>query len=291
MDEIHGTADGAHPWIMLLGDPVAHSVSPAMHNAALRELGLPGCYVARRVARDELREAVERLRRPPFLGANVTVPHKEAVAAMVDVETDSAVTIGAINTIVREGTRLRGDNTDAPGLLAALEAALGMVPYGMRVLLLGAGGAGRAAAVALLSGGPAGLSIYNRNAPRAEALAGAMHARFGGRVRAVDAVAAREEAGDADLIVNATSAGLDGASLPLDGLQVRPGAAAYDMVYTPSPTPFMRMLAAQGAHVADGLDMLVFQAAASFHAWTGHEAPIDVMRQVALAELRRRGAR
>ena len=276
--------------LALFGNPVAHSVSPAIHNAALGALSLDGCYVARCVRHEELPAAVDELRRPPYLGANVTVPHKEAVARLVETLDGEAAAIGAVNTIARAGDRLRGYNTDARGLLAALEATLGMVPYGLRILLLGAGGAARAAAVALLSGGPASLTIYNRHAARAEALAAAMRERYGGRVRAVGPEAAREEAAEADLIVNATSAGLDGVGLPLDGLQTRPGSSLYDMVYTPSPTPLMRLLAAQGANVADGLDMLVFQAAASFTLWTGRAAPLQVMREAALAELHRRGA-
>lgn len=277
--------------VLLFGDPVAHSVSPAMHNAAFAALGLRMHYQAERVGREELPAALDRLRRGPYRGANVTVPHKEAVASLVDAVTERAAAIGAVNTIVGEAGRLRGDNTDAQGLLDALERTLGIVPYGMRILLLGAGGAARGAAVALLSGGPAGLSIYNRDGARAAALAAAMHERYGGRVRALSAEDARDEAGDVDLIVNATSAGLDGVSLPLDGLQPRPGAALYDMVYTPSPTPLMQQLAAQGTRVADGLEMLVGQAAASFTAWTGREAPVAVMREAALGELHARGAR
>lgn len=277
--------------VLLLGDPVAHSVSPAMHNAAFSALGLPLRYEARRVVAAELPRTLDDLRRPPYRGANVTVPHKEAVFDLVDEVTETAAAIGAVNTIVCQEGRLRGDNTDAQGLLAALQSALGMVPYGMRIVLLGAGGAARAAAVALLGGAPAGLTIYNRDHGRAQALAAALHARFGGRVRAVDAAGARDEAADADLIVNATSAGMDGLTVPLDGLVTRPGAALYDMVYTPSPTPLMRDLAAQGAHVADGLDMLVGQAAASWQAWTGQAPPLGVMQAAALEALRARGVR
>jgi shikimate dehydrogenase len=283
--------DDTAPLLVLLGDPVAHSVSPVMHNAALRALGLPGRYEPQQVNRADLAGAVERLRRPPYLGANVTIPHKEAVAALVDETTEVAQSIGAVNTLIRDGDRLRGHNTDAQGLLGALEHCLGMVPYNMRVLLLGAGGAARAAAVALLSGGVAGLAIYNRSPERARQLAQVLLDGFGGRIGAVDVDGALDEAAEADLIVNATSAGMDGNSLPLAKLRTRPGAALYDMVYTPSPTPLMAELASQGAHVADGLEMLVRQAAASFAEWTRHEAPIDVMRVAAVAELARRGKR
>ncbi len=262
-----------------------------MHNAALAALGLPGRYEAHRVAPPDLSDAMARLRAGEYQGANVTVPHKEAVFRLVDDLSGEARIIGAVNTVVRDGGRLRGENTDAPGLLAALEHALGAVPYGMRILLLGAGGAARAAAAALLAGGPAGLSIYNRDGARAQALAAAMHERFGGRILAVSADEARQESREVDLIVNATSAGLDGRSLPLDGLGVRPGGALYDMVYTPSPTPLMRHLSGLGAHVSDGLDMLVFQAAASFRLWLDRDAPVGVMRKAALDELRRRGVR
>ena len=272
--------------VVLLGDPVAHSISPAIHNTAFAALGLPARYEARRTPRELLPRALDELRCGRYLGANVTVPHKEDAARLVDSLTDRADAIGAVNTVVCEGDRLLGDNTDAQGLLSALEAALGIVPYGIRILLLGAGGAARAAAVALLSQGPASLMVYNRDAGRAEALAGAMLERYGGRVRAAGAEAARAEAADADLIVNATSAGLDGVTLPLAGLAPRPGAALYDMVYAPSPTPLMRELAGQGTIVADGLAMLLFQAAASFQVWTDREAPLDAMRAAATSALR-----
>lgn len=266
-------------------------MSPAMHNAALRALGLPGRYSARRVPSQGLADAVAELRRAEYRAANVTVPHKEAVLSLVDDVAPDAAAIGAVNTIVRDGTRLRGDNTDAAGLLAALEGDLGIVPYGVRILLLGAGGAARAAAAALLSHGPASLTIYNRDRERAERLAAAMGARYGGRVRAAGHAEALVEGADVDLIVNATSAGLDGVSLPLDGLQPRPGAALYDMVYTPAPTPLMRELAARGTTVADGLSMLVAQAVASFALWTGQTPPTDVMRAAAREALDAREGR
>lgn len=279
----------SEPLVLLFGDPVAHSVSPAMINAAFHALDLPGRYVARRVAREDFAAALAEVRDAGCLGANVTIPHKETAARLVDTLSARATAIGAVNTIVNTAGKLHGDNTDALGLLAALETALGAVPYGMRILLLGAGGAARAAAVALLSGGPASLTIYNRDSARAEALAARMQERYGGRVWAAGADVARREGADVDLIINATSAGLDGVSMPLDGLRTRPGAALYDMVYWPSPTPLMRALAAHGATVADGLSMLIFQAAASFAAWTGRDAPLEVMRATARAELARRG--
>ncbi len=278
------------PLVVLLGDPVAHSLSPAMHNAAFRALGLPAQYRAERVDAVALPRMATRLRAAPYLGANVTIPHKEAVAALVDSWSDEAAAIGAVNTLVREDGALRGYNTDASGLLAALETTLGLVPYGMRILLLGAGGAARAAAVALLAHAPAGLTVYNRDAGRAERLAAGMRDRYGGRVRAVAAEGARAEAAEADLIVNATSAGLDGVSIPLDRLRPRPGAALFDMVYAPTPTPLMRALAAEGTTVADGLEMLVQQAAAAFALWTGRAAPVAVMRRAALDEQERRRA-
>ncbi len=267
--------------IVLLGDPVAHSVSPAMHNAAFQALGLPGRYEARRVPGESLADTMALLRGGDYRGANVTVPHKEGALPLMDRLGADAAAIGAVNTIVRDGARLRGENTDARGLLAALVETLGMVPYGLRILLLGAGGAARAAAAALLSQGPASLTVYNRDGARAERLAAMMRERYGGRVRAGGHAAALVEGADADLIVNATSAGLDGVSLPLADLRPRPGAALYDMVYRPSPTPLMRDLTARGARVADGLAMLVAQAAASFELWTGQPAPVAVMRAAA----------
>ena len=291
MSDSSGRSSDSGFQIVLLGDPVGHSVSPSMHNAAFRALGLGGCYSLRRVDKEGLPAAFGDLRLPSVAGANVTIPHKESALGLVDTASESASAIGAVNTVIRHGTQLHGDNTDAVGLLAGLEKSLGVVPYGLRIVLLGAGGAARAAAYALLSGGPASLAIYNRNAARAVALSVAMRDRFGGRVRALSESETLQEAADADLIVNSTSAGMDGVSVPLPGITVRSGAALYDMVYVPSPTPLMRLLRAQGASVADGLDMLVCQAAAAFELWTGREPPIAAMKEAALAELRRRGER
>lgn len=266
----------------MLGDPVAHSLSPAIHNAAFEALGLNIDYVAEHVAAADVPLAVECLREKPFLGANVTAPHKQAVVLLVDRCDKDAALIRAVNTITRRDSTLLGSNTDADGLVAALESELGLAPYGLRILLLGASGAARGALVGLARRAPAGIAVYNRDGARAVALVQEMTPFFPGvMLRAMDARAARDEGADVDLIVNATSAGADGVSLPLDGLEPRPGAALLDMIYAQAPTPLMTALAAGGTEVADGLEMLLQQAALSFTLWTGREAPLDVMRAAA----------
>ncbi len=281
-ERAHETPATAAARVVLLGDPVAHSLSPAIHNAAFASLGLDVDYVATRVASEDVPAAVERLRQESFLGANVTAPHKQAVARLIDARDDDAAVIGVVNTVTRRGSTLYGANTDAAGLAAALETELGLTPYGLRILLLGASGAARAALVGLARRAPAGIAVYNRDGARAIALVEEMRPRFPGvMLRAMDAGAARAEGGDVDLIVNATSAGADGLSVPLDGLAPRPGAALLDMIYAQAPTPLMTTLAAGGTEVADGLEMLLQQAALSFTLWTALTAPLDVMRAAA----------
>jgi shikimate dehydrogenase len=270
----------ARATVELLGWPLGHSISPAFQNAGFAALGLEVTYHAHPVAPAELAEAVAALRRPECLGANVTVPHKEAALGLVDELTPEARRAGAANTLINRAGRLLGHNTDLGGFARAL-ADLGVVLAGCRALVLGAGGAARAAALVLLDGG-ADLALYNRTPARAHALLVAL-----GGGRAVDAAEARRLAGPAhgaprlDLIVNTTSAGLDGVTHPLDGLRVAPTTLCYDMIYNPPLTPFLRAAQGDGARIAGGLSMLVYQGAESFTRWTAQPAPVEVMMAAA----------
>jgi shikimate dehydrogenase len=260
--------------VYLLGHPVEHSLSPAMHNAAFRALGLPHSYETLDVTMDALPAAVQRIRSGLILGANVTVPYKEAVMALVDTWDGPTAEIGAANTLSRtpDGARVIGSNTDAVGFEFATR---GLGLDGARVLLLGAGGAARAALVVLLARG-AHVRIANRSAERARALARAVPHPVEREIGLVD-WAARTELADIDAVVNATSLGLRGED-PLPGAALRHGLLIVDLIPTAVATPLVKRGRAAGAVVVDGLPMLLQQAASSFRIWTGRDAPVDVMR-------------
>ena len=274
----------------IIGYPARHSLSPAFQQAAIDALGLKARYEIWEVAPEGLGELVSSLRAGPRIGANVTIPHKQAVRACLDALDPAAERIGAVNTIAREGDRLIGYNTDAAGFLRSLVEVGGFDPKGAEVLLLGAGGAARAVAVALLDGGAARITLTNRTAPRARELADQLAGL--GRVTVVDwegeerAAAARS----ADLIVNATALGMahgpapDASPLAADA--IRAGVVVYDLVYVPARTPLLDLAARQGARVIEGLPMLIYQGAIAFERWFARPAPIEVMTRAAEAALR-----
>lgn len=259
----------------LLGWPVGHSRSPAMHAAALRARDLAGHYAAYAVRPARLEAAIAGARALGFRGLNLTVPHKEAALAFVDVLDGPARATGAVNTLVfeEEGTT-RGLNTDAPGLVRALEEA--RVPLrGARVVVLGAGGAARAAVVGLKGAGAAAIRVHARRPAQAEGL---------GRDLGVDAGSLEGLSLEGvTLVVQATSAALDAASgrafaarLPLE--QTARDATVVDLVYAPRPTAVLAVAASAGRRTVDGLGMLLHQGALAFEAWTGHPAPLPPMR-------------
>lgn len=251
----------------LVGWPVDRSLSPAIHNAAFRALGLEWNYVTFAVRPGAAAEAVELLRSVDAQGANVTVPHKEAIAPHLDGLAGEAAAAGAVNTVVREGTRFIGHNTDGSGFLAFLRDDAGVDPQDTDVLILGAGGAARGVALALAREG-ARVLVCARRGEQAEAVASL-----------ADGITAVPWSfpGSADLVVNATPA-TDG--LPLESL-FPTARVAVDMRYLPPPTALMEAAVAAGARAFDGLGMLVHQAALSFQLWTGRPAPLDVMRRAA----------
>ena len=265
--------------VWLIGRPVAHSLSPAMHNAAFAKLGLPHRYEAKDTADDKLPETLDRIRREDgVLGANVTIPHKEAVLRLLDEVDDEARRIGAVNTIVSRGGRLVGHNTDRYGFERALETQPRRSPSrdgfpfrGQRIVVLGAGGAARACALSLLEHGNE-VDIANRDPARAEALARSIEVN-GRRPRVVGWPKGREPA---DAVVNATPLGLKGEEV-LEDVQLP--AWVIDLVPTATETPLVkRAKATDNVTVVDGLSMLLHQAARSFELWTGVPAPLEVMR-------------
>jgi len=259
--------------IALLGDPVAHSASPQIHAAAFAATGVDLAYLAFRVPRERLGAAVHGLGALGAAGANVTVPHKQAVLALADEIGEEAREVGAANTLTWTASGVRADNTDAPGLARVLAEEVGLRP-GDPVVLFGAGGAALAAAVALGRAG-ARVEVVARRAEAAAAVARRV-AGCGG------------EPGPAPhprLVVNATPLGLHGETLPERFLDLRPGQVALDLLYGPGPTPFLRAARAAGAAAVDGRGLLVAQAALSFERWTGVPAPVAVMAAAADAAL------
>jgi shikimate dehydrogenase len=275
--------------VRLLGHPVHHSLSPAMHHAAFRAIGLDAVYTAQDVAPERLVDAVDALRADDCLGANVTVPHKQDVLELMDELTEESLTVGAVNTIVRSSDgRLTGSNTDARGLENWLRSAAGgRVLAGQQTLVLGGGGAARAAVMALGRCGARSVLVLNRTPARALAVVADLRPRLPGVALdwgELEAAAQLAQHG-VGLVVNATSLGLTGQAPTLDRSWFALDAWAIDLVYNPRDTPFLAAARAVGARTDHGLGMLVHQAALAFTLWTGREAPLAVFEDAALRGL------
>lgn len=267
------TVSSATRVFALLGDPVGHSLSPVIQNAAFEAAGVDGIYVALRTREDDLRPLMVALSRAGG-GGNVTLPHKERAATVVDRPSDAVRRTGACNTFWDEGGEIHGDNTDVEGFRRALRDLLGRPPEDARTLLLGAGGAARAALVALLDDGVAEVQILNRSTERARAVA----RRIGGeRVRVVE-THADVHGQRFDLVVNATRLGLsEDDPLPLELSLLERAGVVMDMVYGAGGTAFVRAARALGIRAEDGGAMLVRQAAVAFERWWGESGPIGSM--------------
>ena len=283
----------AGPWptsatrpVALLGWPVAHSLSPVMHNAAFREHALELVYLALPTRPADLHRVVDALGAVGAVGANVTVPHKQTVRDLCDELTEEAELVGAVNTLVWDADGLRGDNTDAVGLGGVLGDELGITSAD-GAIVLGTGGAARAVVVALgRLGCP--VTVAGRRPDAAEELAQLAELAGAPEVDALDCADGRwlEAAVDRSrLVVNATPLGMAGEELPAAFSRLRAGQIAYDLIYNPPETPFLAAARGRGAEAHHGLGMLVGQAAASYRLWTGREAPEDVMSAAALAAL------
>lgn len=261
--------------VALLGDPVAHSLSPRFQNAAFRAAGVDGVYVALQCGAAHLPGLLLGLAAAGGAG-NVTIPHKEAAARLVQEPTDVVLRTGACNTFWLENGRVRGDNTDVAGFAAAARALVGGLD-GARVLLIGAGGAARAALDALLSAPAESVVLLNRSPERAEALRGHFEPA-GQRVRVADGPASIRE-DRFDLVVNATALGLHGGDpSPLDLRVARGVGAVLDLVCAAGGTAWVREARSLGIPAADGTEMLLQQGAAAFERWWGRPAPVEAMR-------------
>ncbi len=268
------------PRLAVLGHPVSHSRSPAMQNAALEALGLgeEWGYEAIDVAPEDFEARVRAMAGEGFVGANVTVPHKEAALRMADLSSEMAKEIGAANTLVFSEGRIQAHNTDAPGLVATLPGS----PRARRALVLGAGGAARAAVWALNAEGAvvdvASVDIWNRTRSRADAIYAELGKFTELRGAPVDAI--RQDA--YGILVNTTAVGLHGEDpfehLPLERTGFDREQVVVDMVYGDVPSPLLAAAADAGATTVDGLEILVQQGALSLRIWTEREPPLDVMR-------------
>ena len=259
----------------VLGDPIDHSLSPIIQNAAFREAGVDGVYVALRCDAEGLVGFMSGLGGGGG-GGNITLPHKEKAASVLDSPSEAVRRTGACNTFWGEDGRLCGDNTDVEGFGRALRHFLGDAPAGHRVLLLGAGGAARAALRSLVDGQAEDVLILNRTVDRARAVA----RRIGGdRVRVAEGPSDVDD-GDFDLVVNTTSLGLDREDeLPLDLERLSRAGAVIDLVYGPSTTPLVTTSKCLGIPAVDGGEMLVHQGAVAFERWWDEAAPIEAMRR------------
>jgi shikimate dehydrogenase len=290
------------------GFPVRHSASPAMQNAGIEAMGLNWKYVAFETPPTHLPAALDGAAAMRFVGVNLTVPHKTLALDCLDAIDPEAARLGAVNTVRFETldpvsgdwvglgqmqdwpddnspVRAYGFNTDGFGFIKALEEDLSWKPEGQSAVLLGVGGAGRAAALTLASRGLKRLYIVNRTAEKSEELASTIRSQFPG-VEALVGYPASDS--NVDLVINATSLGLKaGDPLPLDVNELKPEqiGAAFDMIYRPSQTPFLKLLADSGVRTANGVGMLLWQGVKALEIWTGREAPVEPMRAALLGNV------
>ncbi|NLB66585.1 MAG: shikimate dehydrogenase [Lentisphaerae bacterium] len=268
----------------LLGHPVGHSLSPAMHNAAFQHLGLPGRYILLDVAPADLETTLDELHGQSFGGLNITIPHKEAACRFLNRYhslSDTARRLGSVNTVVfhRDG-RMEGHNTDAPGFLDAFREAFRATPRGKHVMLLGCGGAGRALALTCVEQGAASLRLVDVNPDVRCRLRRAIRRRAPDLpVAGMAPARAARVAAQCNVIIQATPVGMkpgDPSLLPPEAF--RKGQLVVDLIYNPARTPLLAIAKAAGARVANGLGMLLHQGVRAFRLWTGQKPPVNVMR-------------
>ena len=278
----------------LLGHPVGHSLSPAMHNAAFKALDIRGHYALIDVEPGGIPRTLEALRRRKYGGVNITIPHKAAAyrfLAATHALTDTAKLLQSVNTVVfRPDGSLLGDNTDAPGFLDALRESFRASPRGRKILLLGCGGAGRALALTCAMQGAESILVADLNlAARRHLLLALRRAAPGLPVAGVSLERARTAARDCDLIIQATPVGMktgDPSLLPPEAF--RKGQIVFDLIYVPAVTPLLATAKAAGARTANGLGMLLHQGVRGFRLWTGRKPPVAVMRTALLKALKAR---
>ena len=262
--------------LTLLGNPVLHSRSPEIQNRAFEAVGVDGVYVALQCEEEDLEGFMVSVARSRG-GDNITIPHKEKAAAIVEIASEAVVQTGAYNTFWGdERGRIHGDNTDVDGFKSVLNFFIGGVPSGIKVLLLGGGGAARASLLGLIDEGADEVVIFNRTPERARS----MLRRIGGEKTRVIPALEEIEGEDFDLVINANRLGLEENDVsPLDLERLGCVGAAMDLVYGRHVTPFVRAAEAMDIRATDGAEMLVQQGAASFERWWGMPAPVEAMRE------------
>jgi shikimate dehydrogenase len=280
--------------VVLIGHPVAHSLSGPMLQAAFDERGIDARHEMLDVTVPQLAGAIEELRGPDFLGAQVTIPHKERVVPLVDRMTEEAHATGAVNTITKEGKRLIGHNTDVPGFRAGLDHLVGRQKMPRQAVILGAGGGARAVVFGLITEGFQRVIVFNRHLHRAEGMVkhfgrSASHMEL--RARPWHESIIESELAKTRVLINATSIGLHGDESPIPAEIIPPGLLVMDLIYNPAQTRFLREAKAAGAEATEnGLVMLLQQGTAQFELWTGQPPPIDLMRERLEAALAAREA-
>jgi shikimate dehydrogenase len=273
----------------LVGDPVEHSVSPVMHNAAYQKLGLDFVYLPFRVKKENLANAINGMRVLNIKGLNVTIPHKAAVLPFLDKVDTLALKIGAVNTIINDNGELTGYNTDADGFLDSLRGREVSV-RGKKAVIIGAGGVARAIAFALMEKGTS-MCIHNRSPERATELARQVMDSFGCRIELfpLEKDSLAKTLKSADLLVNTTSIGMSSGinDTPVPPELLKSGLVIFDVVYNPLRTRLIRDGMAAGATTISGIDMLVFQGAIAFEKFTGQKAPVELMKEKAIKQLKK----
>ena len=277
--------------VVLVGHPVAHSLSGAMQQAAFDTAGVDAAYELWDRAPIQLADAVAEIRSDAFLGANITIPHKERVVPMIDRLTEDAQATGAVNTLTREGHRLVGHNTDVPGFAAALDQLVGRQKMPRQAVVLGAGGGARAVVYGLIREGFQRIVVFNRHLHRAEGLVrhfarSAAHMEL--RAMPWHESIIESELAKTKVLINATSIGLTSDETPIAGDILPAELLVLDLIY--DRTRFLREAEAAGCIVRNGETMLLHQGAAAFRLWTGQEPPLEIMA-AALAEARAGGLR
>lgn len=270
----------------IIGYPISHSISPAMHNAAFKHLGLDFEYVPFEVKPENLKQAVHDLRAKGVVGFNVTIPLKEAIIPILDEVTKLPRTIGAVNTVKIEGKKLVGYNTDGAGFVDSLAEDAGVPAKGKNFVLLGAGGAAKALATTLLRSGASQITITDVEEKKAATLVDYLGSLFEAKVIIAKPKSAElsKAVSIADVLINATPIGMhpkEGQSPGDERWEYKNGAIVFDLIYNPVETRFMKEARKKGARAFNGLGMLVRQGALAFTIWTEHEAPVDVMWKAA----------
>lgn len=270
----------------VFGNPIRQSLTPVMHNAAYKQLGLNYASAAFAVSQDNLRQAVEGIRALSFRGVNVTIPHKVAIMEYLDEIDEEALDIGAINTVVNDNGKLIGYNTDGRGFIQSLLEESQISVEEKRVLVLGAGGAARAVGISLARRGVSHMVIANRSVDKAEVLARHISNHVPCKAMSLGDLE-RIDLKEIDLVINTTSIGMVPQidEMPISEKQLHSGLLVSDLIYNPIQTKLLLAAEAKGAKIHNGVGMFVHQGALAFELWTGHRPPMDLMRSIVLQRL------